>query len=212
MSYGMASPMAGPNGKVGNKIPKGYSTSQVAQYTPEQMQLFQQGLGNVGPQSYLSRLAGGDQELFNQIEAPAMQQYAGLQGNLASRFSGAGGGFGARKSSGFQNEAGNQASNFALNLQAQRQQLQHQATMDLHNMSQQLLGNRPYETSLVKKQQKEGVDWLGLGAAGLGAAGGFFVGGPAGAAAGAGIGYNTFGRNGQGTSNADVQTFANNYL
>ena len=209
MSYGMASPMAGPNGKVGNKVPKGYSSGQMQQYTPEQMKLFQQGLGNVGPQSYLSRLAGGDKDIFNQIEAPAMQQFSELQGGLASRFSGMG--MGARKSSGFQNTMNQASSDFALKLQAQRNQLQNDAVMNLHNMSQQLLGNRPYQNFLVEKQQKEGMDWMGLGAAGLGAAGGFAVGGVPGALTGASMGYNAFGRNGQGTSNEDVSGFVNNY-
>ena len=70
------------------KAPNGFQRFQ--QFTPEQMQLFQQLFGNVGPDSFTSRLAGGDQSAFEDIERPALQQFAGLQGQTASRFSGMG--------------------------------------------------------------------------------------------------------------------------
>jgi hypothetical protein len=189
-------PMVGPTGKSGNKIPKGYQASQLQQFTPEQMQLFQQMFGRLGPDSYLSKLAGGDQSTFEQIEAPAMQQFSGLLGNLSSRFSaggGQGGGQGAissRHSSGFQNETSSAAQNFASQLQSQRQGLQQQAIRDLMGFSNQLLGQRPYETSLYEKQQKGGLGgWGGVGGAALGGIGGFFAGGPAGAMTGAQLGH-----------------------
>jgi len=141
----------------GDKIPRGYKMGQIAQYTPEQSELFSQSLGNAGEGSYLSRLAGGDQSLFDEMEAPALKQFAGLQGNLASRFSGMGSG--ARRSSGFQNTVNQAATDFAGQLQSQRQGLQRQAISDLHTMSQQLLSNRPYERSLIKKQESP---WAGL--------------------------------------------------
>ena len=182
MSYGMGGPMGG------NKIPKGYRHGQLYQYTPEQTQLSQRMHQNIGPDSYLSRLAGGDQSLFNEMEAPAMRQFSELQGGLASRFSGMGAG--ARHSSGFQNTMNSAASNFAQDLQSKRQALQRQAIEDLHGMSMDLLGERPYEQFLVKKQQDQGFNWGGLAGAGLGGVGGFFLGGPAGAMSGAGMGYN----------------------
>src|SRR5260221_6466103 len=89
--------VAGPSGMVGNKIPKGKKIGQYANYTPQQMELHQRGFEQVAPDSYLSRLAGGDQSLYGEIEAPALKQFSGLQGNLASRFSGAGS-LGGRKS------------------------------------------------------------------------------------------------------------------
>ena len=188
MSYGMSSPMLGPNGKTGNKVPKGVGVGQIQNFNPEQQKLFSQLFGDVGPESYLSKLAGGDQGVANQIEAPAMQQFSELQGGLASRFSGAGGGFGARKSSGFQNEAGQQASNFALQLQGQRNNLQQQAIKDLHGMSHSLLNQRPYEQFTYDKPDKSS-GWGGLIGAGIGGVGGFFAGGPAGALQGAQLGY-----------------------
>lgn len=184
--------LAGPLGFAGNKLPKGYIAGQLAQFTPEQMQLFQQIFSHVGPESYLSKLAGGDEGIFNQIEAPAMKQFQGLMGGLASRFSGGGGGpgaFSSRNSSGFQNQTTSAAQNFAEQLQSQRQGLQRQALMDLMGISQQLLGQRPYETFLREKAPKESSGWGSAIGAGLGGLGGFFAGGPSGALAGAQLGY-----------------------
>lgn len=144
MGYGMQSsapPLA--------KAPRGYTNRQQQQFTPEQLKLFQGLFSHVGPESYLGKLAGGDESQFDQIEAPALRQFSGLQGNIASRFSGAG--IGGRNSSGFQNEMSGAASDFAQQLQSQRQGLQQNAIRDLMGMSSQLLGQRPYEQSLVQK-------------------------------------------------------------
>lgn len=133
-------------GKVG-----GYNQMQMPQFTPDQMKLFQQMFSHVGPDSYLSKLAGGDEETFNQMEAPAMRQFQGLQGQLASRFSGAGG-LGARRSSGFQNTMSQASSDFAQDLQSRRQQMQQSAIQQLMGLSSQLLGQRPYEQFMMKKE------------------------------------------------------------
>ncbi len=138
----------------GNKIPKGYKQGQLQQFTPEQMELFQQMFGQVSPESYTSQLAGGDEDLFNEMEAPALRQFNELQGNMASRFSGMGG-TGARRSSGFQNSMSAAGSNFAQDLQGRRQELQRQAISDLMGMSNNLLSQKPYENFMVKKQHKE---------------------------------------------------------
>lgn len=147
--------------------PRGYE--RVQNFTPEQMQIFQQMFSNVGPDSFLSRLAGGDQDIFNQIEAPALQQFSGLQGNLASRFSGMGG-LGARRSSGFQNTANQAASDFALQLQGQRQALQQQALRDLANMSSDLLEKKPF--SYMQKGRSFLQELLTGLAGGIGSIGG----------------------------------------
>jgi hypothetical protein len=189
----MTSSMTGMNPRTNatgmkEKIPSGYKAATLQQFTPEQLQLFSQLFSHAGPESYLSRLAGGDQELLGQIEEPALRQFSQLQGGLASRFSGMGG-LGARQSSGFQNAAGMQASDFAKDLQAQRQGLQRQALMDLFGISHELLGKRPYERALVEKQQKQGGGLGGIIGAGLGGIGGFLAGGPMGAMTGASLGY-----------------------
>jgi hypothetical protein len=141
----------------GDKIPSGYKTAQLQQFTPEQLGLFQQLFGQVGPDSYLSRLAGGDEQTFNQIEAPQMRQFQNLLGQAGSRFSGLG--MGAKNGSGFQNSTGQIVSDFAQDLASRRQGLQRQAIMDLHNMSQDLLNQRPYQRNLVSKEDNP---WYGI--------------------------------------------------
>lgn len=176
------------------KVPKGYSQGKLQQFSPEQLDLFQQLFGHVGPESYLSRLAAGDQSIFNEIESPALQQFSGLQGNIASRFSGMGG-TGARRSSGFQNTMNAAASDFAQQLQSQRQNLQRQAIMDLMGISSNLLGQRPYENTLTKKSTDASGWGSALGGvlgAGVGGAAGFMTGNPWLGIAGAKVGSDAF--------------------
>jgi len=101
------------------------------------------------------------------MEAPALRQFSGLQSNLASRFSGMGG-LGARRSSGFQNTMNSAASNFAQELQANRQNLQRQALQDLMGFSNSLLGQRPQENVLVEKSLPWWQQGLIAGAQGFG--------------------------------------------
>ena len=138
------------------------------QFTPDQMQLMNQGMGMVGPDSYLYKLAQGDPELMAQMEAPEHAQFQGGLGNLASKFSGMG--MGARKSSSFQNQATNAMSQFAQQLQSNRIGLQRQAVGDIMNYSNMLMGQRPY--ALQEAQQKQPSGWGSI----LGGLGGFGVG------------------------------------
>lgn len=132
-----------------SKVPSGYKKGFQQQFSPEQMDLFQQMFGQLGPQSYLNRLAGGDQSAFDESEAPALRQFQQLQGQLGSRFSGMG--MGAQKSSGFQNSAGQLSSDFAQDLASKRMEYRRQAINDLMGFSNQLLGQRPYEQFLTEK-------------------------------------------------------------
>lgn len=177
---GVVSPM----GKMGTKVPSGSKVAQIQNFTPEQMQLFQQMFSHVSPDSYLSRLASGDQGFFNEMEAPALRQFNQLQGNLASRYSGMG--LGARRSSGFYNEATQGASNLAQDLQGRRQALQQQAIKELMGLGSDLLGQRPYEQYLLPKQEGF-MSRLGgaLGPALTGGLSGFLTGGPGGGMMGA---------------------------
>lgn len=184
--------LAGPNGQVGNKVPKGYKYGQISQYTPQQQQLFGQQFAQTAPDSFTSRLANGDQSAFDEYERPALRQFNELQGGISSRFSGGGGGqgsLGARRSSGFQNTMNQASSNFAQELASKRLGLRNDAIKSLMSMSSELLGQRPYETYLEKKEQKPS-GWGGVIGGSLGAAGGFLAGGPAGALTGANLGYN----------------------
>jgi hypothetical protein len=140
----------GPN----DKVPQGYRVAQLDQFTPEQLKLFKQMFGHLGPDSYLGRLAAGDESYFDEIEAPALRQFSGLQGNIASKYSGMGSG--GRRSSGFQNEMTAAGSNFAQELQANRQNLRRQAIEELMGFSNQLLNQRPTEKALVEKEVKQG--------------------------------------------------------
>ena len=177
----------------GDKLPKGYEAGQIQKFTPEQMELYRRSFAQAGPDSYLSKLAGGDQAAYDQLEAPALRQFQGLQGNIASRFSGGGGGPGSlssRRSSGFQNTVNQASSDFAQQLQSQRMGIQRQAMQDLRGLTSDLLSYEPYERFAIQKQQK--TPWWktaingGLTAAG-GVVGGIY-GGPMGAAAGAQFG------------------------
>lgn len=173
----------------GQKIPKGYQMGSIQRFTPEQMQLFQSMMQHVGPESFLSKIASGSQEGFEQMEEPAMRQFAGLQGNLASRFSGMGG-LGGRRSSGFQNTANQAAANFASDLQSRRYDLQRQAIGDLSQLSNMLLSQQPYEQFLTQKKPSFMQSLLG----GIGNLGGQFLG--AGAGMGGALGaMNLFGFN-----------------
>jgi hypothetical protein len=180
----------------GDKIPEGFNAGQLQQFTPDQMQLFQQLFSHAGPESYLSKLAGGDQSQFDQMEAPAWRQFQEAQGQLGSRFSQMSpGAMSAQRGSGFQNSAGQLGSDFAMQLQSNRQSLQRQAIQDLMGLSSTLLGQRPYDRFLQEKPQSQSTalgGWGGALGAGIGGLGGFFAGGPAGAFAGANIGSKAF--------------------
>lgn len=165
----------------GNKTPKGYSSGRIQNFTPEQMQLFQQMLGGIGGGvggglEHLSKLASGDQSYFDQLEAPALRQFGAVQGNLASRFSGMG--TGARRSSGFGNASSSAAQELSESLQSQRMGLQQNAIRDLLGLSQNLLSQRPYEQVLSPKKRPFWQELLAsLGQAGGQAATSFAMGG-----------------------------------
>jgi hypothetical protein len=189
---GMRGPTGGSlqgNSTGGNIIPKGYNLGQLQQFGPEQMELFKSLFSQVSPDSYTSRLAGGDESLFNEMEAPAYRNFNDVLGGLSSRFSGGDlsggrGSLSARRSSGFQNATTSAASNFAQDLQSQRQGLQRQAIQDLMGMSNTLLGQRPQEKFLAQNPQKQNsfLQQLLLGLSsgvgqGFGQAGAAFLGG-----------------------------------
>lgn len=150
-------PSRGGSSSGGNIIPKGYKQGRIQQFTPEQQNLFQQMFQNVDPNSFLGRLAGGDQSMFEQMEQPAMRQFASLQGGLATRFGrGSGqGSLGNFKSSGFQNAQNQATSDFASQLQSNRVGLQKDALKQLMEMSQMLLNQRPQDNFYYRDAPKE---------------------------------------------------------
>lgn len=181
----------GPTGQHNQQKVAGYNVASLNRLSPQQMQLFQELLGGSlpgvqGGLGNLSRLASGDESQFSALEAPAMRQFAGLQGNIASRFSGAG--VGARRSSGFQNTLGGAAADFAERLQSQRMGLQQNAIAQLLGLSRDLLGTQTHENFLVPKKRSGWESLLGGGLPVAGAALGGIFGGPAGALIGSNIG------------------------
>lgn len=198
MSFNMnlrgASGASSPS-QTGNIIPKGHRYGQINQWTPQQHEISAQQQQLVGPGSYLSRLAGGDQSAFEQTEAPALRQFQELQGNIASRFSQGG----ARRSSGFQNTANQASQDFASELASKRQGYQTDAIKELMSMYNEILGQKPYEQFLVQNAPKQPSFLKQLA---LGLVGG--VGQGAGALAG-GYGVNkllgqNYGQNNSGTT------------
>lgn len=147
---GAAGSNIGPT-SAGNVVPKGYRYGKISQYTPQQHDLFQSLFSNVMPGSYLERLASGSEEGFAPMERNANRDFQRYMGNLSSRFSRVG----ARRSSGFQNAATQGAQDFASQLAERRSEYQRTALRDLMEMSGQLLGQRPYEQFLTKKEPKQ---------------------------------------------------------
>jgi len=138
-------------GSTGNKIPKGYSSGRLQQFTPEQVDVFKNQMSFVSPGSQLSQMAQGNDLGFAPHEDYARRQFQEATSGLASQFSGLG--MGARRGSGFQNQATQGAQDFASMLARQRQGLQRQALGDLMGLSNSILGQRPYEQFLTKQEQ-----------------------------------------------------------
>ena len=170
----------------GDNIPSGYRKGSMQQFTPEQMELYQSMFPHLSPESFLNMLATGDQSMFEQMEAPAMKQFQQLQSQTASQFSGMG--MGAQGGSGFRNQLNQQTSDFAQQLHSQRMGIQNNAIKDLMGMSNTLLGQRPKENFMVKKEEEKKSGWGGIAGAVVGGTAGMFMGGPMGAMAGASLG------------------------
>lgn len=150
MSQGVSTGPKARGAPAGSNVPSGYRGASVQQFNPGQMDLFQRNLDLVGPNSQLYQQAMGTDAGFAPYEQYAQRQFQEATGQNASRFSGLG--MGARRGSGFQNLQTQGAQDFATQLAMQRQQLQRQALNDLLGISQSLLGQRPQENMLVKKQ------------------------------------------------------------
>ncbi len=180
--------------KAAPKAPRGFETTP--NYNPGQMDLYAQQYQYTNPNSMTGKLASGDQSAFAEIEAPAMRQFSELQGQNASRFSGAG--MGARRGSGFKNDMSQATSNFAQDLQSKRQGLQRQAIMDMMGFSNQILGQQPHGLQEKKKSWWEQL--LGAAAPAVGGLVGSAL-GPLGTAAGGYLGNLASGWFNSGNSN-----------
>lgn len=142
------------------KTPSGYRQFAQNKFDPLQEQVYSGAFGLLGPQSFTSRLAQGDQSAFGEMEEPALRQFNDITGGIASKFSGMG--MGGRSSSGFQNALTSAGQDFASQLQSKRLELRNQAIKDMMGMSKEFLNFEPQETGLVKKRQKQPT-WLQQG-------------------------------------------------
>lgn len=148
----MSAGVSAPKGNI-----SGYKLRNVPNYNPQQMQLFAKLLGPLlggqglsGGLDFLQGLAGGDESMFEQAEAPAYRAFNKQIGELGSRF--AGFGSGSLDSSAFQQATSGAAGELAENLQSKRLGLQTGAIERLLGLSQNLLQERPYDSFLEKKR------------------------------------------------------------
>lgn len=157
------------------------AATQLPSKTPEQTGLYNEVLNRSRPGitsgvDYLSRLAGGDESMFRQLEAPALRQHGELQGQLASRFSSYGSG--ARRSSGHALAQSGAATDLAERLQGQRMNLQSGAVSSLMGLYSQLMGTDLYDTMLTDRLKKK-PSWLqkaaGIGLPIIGGVAGSFI-------------------------------------
>jgi hypothetical protein len=145
---------------------------------PRIQQLWQMLMGGASPGlsgglNFLSKLSqGGDEDFWRQQEAPAMRQFGQMQGQIASRFSGND----ARRSSGFQNELGGEASSLAERLQSNRMELQQNAINQLMQLSQNLLGTNLSQNYLTPKKSSGLKDLLASLSGGFAKTGGMGLG------------------------------------
>lgn len=140
------------SGQMKEKVPSGYKAGALQKFTPETMNLYNQLITHLGPDSQTSKLAMGDEETFNQIEAPAWRAFNRAQGAIGNRYSQlAPGAMSASRGSGFANRMNLHSQDFAERLQANRQALSSQALRDLFSMSNTLFGNQPFERTLTEK-------------------------------------------------------------
>jgi hypothetical protein len=146
----------------------GHKYAQLPTMSPEQSSFFKALLGQVQPGAlqgtdFLSRLAGGDEDLYSQLEKPAFTAFNQAGAQLGSRFSGLG--MGAQNSSGFQNSLAGAAGELGERLASQRMGLQQNAIAELLGLSKSLLGESTFQNFLVPPRQKSPgfLDSLGGG-------------------------------------------------
>lgn len=139
------------------KKPSGYDIVSLPNMTPEQMARFRERMGQTGRYSggavdYLGRLAGGDEEAYGALAAPAIRDYEQkILPGLAERFQGGG----MMRSSAFANAATEEGASLAEKLAAQRAGIQQQSINSLLGLEQQYMGMSPYENVLSPKRRKK---------------------------------------------------------
>lgn len=154
----------------------GYSIRQLPTKSAEQMDLSRLLLGGTRPGlaaalSDYAGMAGGGDDYFRALEAPAQRQFQRNIDQLANRFSGLG--MGAQDSSGFQAAVAGAGREMAENLGLQRLQLQENARRQLLSLASELLGMNTFENIAVPKRRSGGQDFIASLSGGLGRGTGF---------------------------------------
>lgn len=173
----------GSSGRSSGLSGTGYKQVSTPNLSPEQMGLFQQLMG--GSQSgigaglgHLSNQAqGGNEEYWNQLEAPAKKEFGQYQSDIANRFSQAApGASSARRSSGHQNAQNSAAADFAERLASNRMGLQQNAISQLLGIGQNLLGTSLTSNYLLPKKKPFWQELLGSASGGIGQGAGYMLG------------------------------------
>lgn len=170
MSTGLSMPLKGTGSSL---VTLPSMSAQKSSLYNDTLKRIQPGFGDSIDQ--LSSLAGGGtQKQWDQLEAPALRQFGALQGDLASRFSQAGG----RHSSGFQNTMSEAGAGLSEQLQSQRMKYQQDAQDRLMSLFQSLMGQDEFNQFLTKQKQKKNRFGGALSGAGQGAIAGSSLGWP----------------------------------
>lgn len=130
----------------GSILPHNYEVGSIQKFTPEQLKIRQYMHDLIGPEGYLSKIAGGDEDFFREMEAPALRQQQGIMSGATSRFGNLG--MGSAKSGAFSMPT-TSFKDFAKALQASRTQQRMNATNSLMSGSNQFLSNNPREQFLL---------------------------------------------------------------
>jgi len=179
MAKAMTQPLTG-----GTILPHNYEIGRIQRFTPEQQKIHKYMHDLVGPSGFLSKIAGGDESFFQEMEAPALRQHSAISGGAASRFGNLG--MGSAKSGAF-SMPGSSFKDFAAALKANRTQQRMDAINSLMSGSNAYLSHKPTETLLVPENDPF-TKYSKIGPTVFGAGGGALQGGAMGGWPGAIIG------------------------
>lgn len=142
--------------------PSGYNLVQTPRMSPEQLQRFQSLLGATGQSSskaagLLGKLALGEGQAYDQLQAPAEKSFNKFGAEAAQRYGG------SLNSSGFQSILAGAGRDLASELALQRSNIQQNSLSQLLGLEQSLLGANPYNQYLEEKdpdQKQKGPSFL----------------------------------------------------
>ncbi len=167
----------------GSILPHNYEIGSIQKFTPEQNKIHQYMGDLLGPSGYLSKIAGGDESFFQEMEAPALRQHQAITSGAGSRFGNLG--LGNAKSGGFSMPSSS-FKDFAAALQANRTQQRMSAINSLMSGSNAYLSHKPTEKLLVP--ENDPLKYSKLSSTIFGAGGGALQGGAMGGWPGAILG------------------------